>query len=108
MAYVRQNPNAPMYRMKVGTMPDFSGANYEYQDKLIGVQDGVNRLFTLKNRPVKETDKVYKDGMRMKRASSNLFTDGDYFIDYENQEVIFAINQVPQATSIMFAEYKYM
>lgn len=110
MAYVRQHPEYPNYRMKVGIMPDFSGSNYADQEMPKGVMDGINRLFELEHKVLKNSEEVYKDGMRMARASSLALTDGDYYIDYLANPVTltFSNAQVPQPKSIILVGYKYL
>lgn len=112
MAYVRQHPDPKfsMYRMKVGVMPDFSGANFISQEVPEGDMDGVNRNFKLAHRVLKDSEEVFKDGMRMRRSSNTSFTDGDYFIDYSSTPttIIFSDKQVPQPKSTLLVSYKYL
>jgi len=69
MAYVRQNPEFPKFRMKKGIMPDFSGSNVADQEKPTGEMNGLNRVFQTANRPLNLSERVFKDGMMMSRAS---------------------------------------
>jgi hypothetical protein len=108
MAFVRQHPEYPKFRKKVGVMPDFSGANYSDQEKPSGLMNGINRVFTLANLPIKLSEEIYKDGMKMARASSIAMTDGDYFIDYLTATITFADNQIPQEKSVIRVSYKFM
>lgn len=108
MAYVRQHPEFPKFRKKVGVMPDFSGANYADQERPSGIMDGVNREFRTANRPLKLSDELFKDGMKMARASTVAMLDGDYFIDYDTSTITFAANQVPQPKSVIRISYKFM
>lgn len=108
MAYVRQHPDYPKFRMKVGIMPDFSGSKLADQEKPSGVMNGVNKAFVLANRPLKDSERVFKDGMMMSRASSMAMADGDYFLNYEEKTIYFADNQIPQAKSVIRVSYKYM
>lgn len=110
MAYVRQHPDYPKFRVKKGTMPDFSGANYSDQEKPTGVMNGVNRLFTLAHIPIKKSEAVYKDGMKMSRASNAAVTDGDYYLDdtVNPATLTFSSNQIPQDKSVVLVSYKYI
>jgi|GEM_PF-2604277 len=108
MAYVRQHPDYPRFRMKVGSMPDFSGSRYADQEIPMGTMNGVNRVFRLAHLPIRLSERIYKDGMMMARASNQAITDGDYYIDYETGEIIFSVNQTPQPKSVIRVSYKYM
>lgn len=108
MAYVRMHPKSPKFRMKVGTMPDFSGSKLVNQEIPKGLMDGLNRTFSLNQAPLKNSEVVFKDGMKMKRASSALFVDGDYVIDYVTGAITFSTKQVPQGKSIIIVDYKYL
>lgn len=110
MAYVRQHPDYPKFRVKKGVMPDFSGANYSDQEKPAGVMNGINDSFTLAYQPIKFSETVYKDGMFMTRASSLAMTDGDYYLDYSASPAVikFANNQIPQSKSVLRVSYKYL
>jgi hypothetical protein len=101
MAMVRQHPDYPKWRMKVGIMPDFSGSKLANQETPTGVCDGVNKVFTLAHRPLKESEQVIKDGMVMKRGL-------DYTIDYSTGTLTFSDQQIPQARSVIHVTYKYM
>lgn len=109
MALVRNHPNYPNFRMKIGVMPDFSGARWSYQEEPKGDIDGINCTFTLENEPVEKSESVYKDGMLMTRGL-------DYTMDYLNKKIIFTADdeksgirgQVPQPHSIIRVTYKYM
>jgi hypothetical protein len=107
MAYVRQHPDYPKFRKKVGVMPDFSGANIVDQETPSGVMDGVNKVFTLAHLPIQYSERVYKDGMMMARASTMAMTDGDYYIDYTTGTITFSSNQIPQPTSVIRVCYKH-
>lgn len=89
-------------------MPDFSGANFSSQEEPVGVIDGINRQFTLKNRPIAESETITKDGMYMARASSVAFLDGDYFIDADAKTLLFSPTQIPEKDNVIRASYKYM
>lgn len=108
MAFVRQHPDYPKFRMKKGVMPDFSGANYSDQETPSGVMDGVNKLFRLAQKPIKNSEEVFKDGMKMARATTLAMNDGDYFMDYQTGEIIFSSHQVPQPKSVIRVSYKFM
>lgn len=112
MAYVRQHPDPRFakFRVKVGVMPDFSGSEFMDQEVPTGEMDGVNRVFTLSQRPLRFSEEIFKDGMKMKRASNALINDGDYFIDYSKVPVtiVFSEKQTPQPKSVILASYKYM
>lgn len=101
MAMVRQHPDYPKWRMKIGIMPDFSGSKTSSQETPIGVCDGVNKVFKLANKPLKHSEEVVKDGMVMKR-------DSDYTIDYATGTIIFSEHQIPQPKSVIHVTYKYM
>lgn len=121
MAFVRQNPEYPKFRMKIGNIPGLSDLiladpddpNIYLADQETpgGIKDGVNKEFTLANVPFKHTESVYKDGMKMARASSASIEDGDYFINYDNTYVnnivTFSDKQVPQPKSVIRISYKY-
>ncbi len=108
MAYVRQHPEFPLFRIKKGIMPDFSGSQFVDQEVPGGIVNGVNRSFTLNNLPLKNSESIYKDGMKMVRSSSMLFKDGDYYIDYQTGRIVFSETQVPQEKSVIVASYKYL
>lgn len=108
MAYVRQHPDYPKFRKKMGTMPDFSGSNVVDQEKPSGTMNGVNRSFVLAHRPIVSSDTVHKDGMLMARATTSALTDGDYYMDYANNTIIFSNTQIPQTDSVIIASYRYM
>lgn len=108
MAFVRQHPDYPKFRIKVGYMPDFSGSNYEDQEKPAGELNGINKIFFLKNTPVKFSEEVFKDGMKMARATTAAVSDGDYYINYLNGQITFSDEQIPQAKSTLIVGYKYM
>ncbi|MFE9081888.1 hypothetical protein [Bacillus mobilis] len=107
MAFVRQHPDYPKFRKKVGVMPDFSGSKLADQEQLIGAQDGVNRNFRFVHVPLRNSEKIYKNGMRMKRASNEGTLDGDYYINYFTGEILFSSKQVPQPTCVIAVDYKY-
>ncbi len=108
MAYVRQHPEFPQFRIKKGIMPDFSGSQIIDQEFPSGVVNGINKLFQLERPPLKNSESIFKDGMKMVRASSLLFNDGDYYIDYQSGEITFSDRQVPQENSVIVASYKYL
>jgi hypothetical protein len=89
-------------------MPDFSGANFSDQEKPIGTVDGTNRVFTLANVPTKFSEEVFKDGMKMARASTLAMLDGDYYLDYPTATITFSESQIPQTKSVILVSYKYM
>ncbi|OXB94760.1 hypothetical protein [Parageobacillus galactosidasius] len=101
MAMVRQHPDYPKWRMKIGIMPDFSGSKISSQEIPIGVCDGANKVFKLANKPLKHSEEVVKDGMVMKR-------DLDYTIDYATGTITFSDHQIPQPKSVIHVTYKYM
>lgn len=108
MAYVRQHPDYPQFRMKVGVMPDFSGSNQADQEIPTGIMNGVNKAFVLTSRPLTGSEIVFKDGMMMSRASSMAMEDGDYYMNYDEKTIYFSDNQIPQAKSVIRVNYKYM
>jgi hypothetical protein len=101
MAMVRQHPDYPKWRMKIGVMPDFSGSKISYQETPLGSCDGVNKVFQLAKKPLKHSELVVKDGMVMKR-------DLDYMIDYSTGKITFSDQQIPQTKSVVHVTYKYM
>jgi hypothetical protein len=101
MAMVRQHPDYPKWRMKIGVMPDFSGSKVSFQEKPIGNCDGVNKVFRLANKPLKNSEQVVKDGMVMTK-------DLDYTIDYSTGTITFSDYQIPQTKSVIHVTYKYM
>ncbi|UYX56223.1 hypothetical protein M3Y14_33775 (plasmid) [Bacillus thuringiensis] len=107
MAFVRQHPDYPKFRKKVGVMPDFSGSKLADQEQLIGAQNGVNRTFRFAHIPLRNSEKIYKNGMRMKRASNEGTADGDYYINYFTGEILFSPRQVPQPSCVIAVDYKY-
>lgn len=121
MAYVRMHPKFQKFRMKVGVMPDFyvtpdfAGSKIIDQEVPQGVMDGSNKVFTLAQVPIENTDQVFKDGMKMKRAASSSFVDGeyiivdgDYLLDYVTGILRFSPTQIPQSASIILVSYKYL
>lgn len=108
MAYVRQHPEYPKFRVKKGVMPDFSGANVADQEKPTGVMNGINKVFRTLNKPLKLSERVFKDGMMMARSSSLAMTDGDYYMDADSGDITFADNQIPQSKSVIRVSYKFM
>lgn len=110
MAYVKQHPEFTMFRVKKGVMPDFSGANMANQEVPQGIKNGQNRIFTLAHPPIKESEYVYKDGMRMQRASSISVHDGDYYLNFEESpaQLVFSMHQVPQEKSVIVVDYKFL
>ena len=108
MAFVRPHPEYPMFRVKKGSMPDFSGSEESNQEVPSGDQDGQNKEFTTQHRPIKFSEKLYKDGMFMTRATTASVIDGDYFLDYDTSIITFSEHQVPQLNSAIRITYKYM
>lgn len=108
MATVKQHPDYPKYRMKIGVMPDFSGSNYADQESPDGIMDGSNKRFWIDYVPIKNSEIIFKDGMFMSRASTIDCLDGDYYLDRETKTITFADHQVPQQKSVIKISYKYM
>lgn len=109
MAYVRQHPTHTKFRKKIGAMPDFTEANNVSQETPVGVMNGINKEFTLHRRPLKNSETIFKDGMKMKRASTVAFIDGDYIVDYlarPKAVITFSDKQVPQVKSVILADYR--
>lgn len=101
MATIRQHPNFLKFRMKTGILPDFSGANKKNQEIPGGIQNGINRKFTVTSKPIIfESETVIKDGMIMSR---NL----DYTVDLVNGAITFSTDQVPQTKSVIRVSYSY-
>jgi hypothetical protein len=84
--------------MKVGVMADFSGSNQVFQEEPVGVKDGVNRLFNLKNEPMKDTELVFKNGMMMRKG-----TDNDYVLN--GKDILFA--EAPGPFTVIVVNYKF-
>lgn len=110
MAYVRNHPNHiefPNFRMKVGVMPDFSGARTISQEEPIQKPDGVNTHFTIRYVPIDGSEYVYHNGRLMARGK-------DYTINYLNKTISFTpdtedkIGQVPQKKSVLRVTYRTM
>src|SRR5690606_39104342 len=100
MALVRPYPNFPQFRQKLGVMPDFSGSKFSDQEKPVGEQNGINRVFHLLYQPLPESVQVFKDGMLMAK-------DLDYVLDIANKTITFSENQVPQPESVIRVSYKH-
>jgi len=121
MAFVRQHPEYPKFRMKVGNIPGLSDLiladpndpNVYQADQETPFENpnGVRKEFTLANVPFKFSEKIFKDGMMMARATSMALTDGDYFINYDNiylnKVITFSDQQIPQLASVIRVSYKY-
>lgn len=107
MAFVTKATNNEYFRMKVGSMPDFSGSKMIDQETPTGACNGTNTEFNLTNSPIRYSEKIHKDGMLMKRASDKTFNDGDYFIDYQTARLYFSVLQTPQENAVILADYKY-
>jgi hypothetical protein len=99
MAHVTKHPTFPQYRMKVGVMPDFSGANAVMQEEPLGVKDGVNTIFMLAKDPIKNSEMVFKDGMYMRKG-----VDYDYTIN--GREIRF--KEAPEPNATIIVNYKAM
>lgn len=99
MAHVTKHPTYPKYRLKIGQMPDFSGANDIDGEEPFGVKDGVNKVFNLANTPIKNSYKVFRDGMRLRRGA-----DYDYVVN--GKEITFT--EAPPAKSTILVDYKMM
>lgn len=100
MAMVRPYPNFPAFRMKLGVMPDFSGAKFSYNEVPAGEISGTNRMFTLLNQPLPDSLQVFKDGMYMQKGQ-------DYNLDRINRTLTFSVNQIPQEKSTISVSYKH-
>lgn len=108
MAHVRTHEKDSRFRLKVGVMPDFSGANLVIQEDPKGVMDGKNAKFQLTHIPVEDSETVYKDGMRLRRASNDQFTDGDYWLDYKSETFYFSPEHIPTERSVLLVGYRYL
>ena len=106
MAWVRTHPLNSKFRLKMGVMPDFSGASLVKAETPSGAFDGVNRRFTLSKEPVEGSIDIYKDGMRLKPASNELLNDGDYWFDQSNLILWFSQFHIPQTNSVVLADYR--
>lgn len=106
MAWVRTHPLNSKFRLKMGVMPDFSGASLVKAESPMGDKDGENRRFTLGKEPVGGSLDVYKDGMRLKPASNELFEDGDYWFDQDNKILWFSLFHAPQVNSVILIDYR--
>lgn len=100
MAIVRNHPDYPLFRMKLGVMPEFSDSKFMHQEIPEGDMNGANRRFVLKHKPLSDSLEVFKDGMLMAEGL-------DYQISYNTREVIFSANQVPQKKSVIRVSYKH-
>lgn len=107
MAYVTVVPNNDFFRMKIGSMPDFSGSKMVDQEVPKGAYTGLNEEFKLDHAPIRYSEKIHKDGMLLKRASDKTFSDGDYLVDYTTGRLFFSATQLPTIDSVVLAEYKY-
>ncbi len=107
MAYVTKVQGNDFFRMKLGSMPDFSGSKIVDQEVPTGAYTGLNAEFNLAFAPIRYSEKIHKDGMLMKRASDKTFADGDYYVDYSNGRLVFSATQIPQLDSVVLAEYKH-
>lgn len=106
MAWVRTHPQNSKFRLKMGVMPDFSGASLVKAETPTGLLDGDNRRFTLLKEPVEGSLDIYKDGMRLKPASTELFEDGDYWFDEAGKILWFSKYHVPQHNSVILVDYR--
>lgn len=106
MAWVKTHPLNSKFRLKVGVMPDFSGASLVKGETPMGVMDSVNNKFTLLKKPVEGSVDVYKDGMRLKPATNAQFTDGDYWFDHSNQVLWFSKYHLPAAKGVILVDYR--
>ncbi|WP_067924160.1 hypothetical protein [Alicyclobacillus shizuokensis] len=98
MAHVEQHPTYPLFRRKVGVVPDFTGANYIFQEVPTPAPDGVQRTFTLKHQPLPDSEMVFKDGMFMSRGDANDYT-------LTGNQITFA--EPPPFGSVILVNYRY-
>lgn len=108
MAHVRVHHKDNRFRKKVGVMPDFSGASLITQEEPIGALNGKNSTFTLSHIPVEDSEMIYKDGMRLRRATNDQFTDGDYWLDYKSTKFYFSPEHIPTERSVLLVGYRYL
>lgn len=99
MAYVRTHPVYSQYRMKIGVMPDFSGANQVFQEEPIGAKNNENKVFRLRHEPIRDSEMVFKDGMFMRKGA-----DKDYLLN--GKEIIF--KEAPPPNAVIAVNYRYM
>ncbi len=99
MAHVTKHPTAPKYRMKVGAMPDFSGANEVRQEEPIGARDGVNKIFVIAKNITKGTERVYRDGMYIRKGEA---------YDYTMIDKQITFSEPPPVGSTILVDYKFM
>lgn len=110
MAYVRQHPEFSEFRMKVGISQTFLVQCFQ-SEKPKGIMNGTNRVFRLEHQAIRDSEEIFKDGMKMTKASDLTFTDGDYYMDHVSESVTvitFSEKQVPQEKSVLHVTYKYM
>ena len=106
MAWVRTHPLNSKFRLKMGVMPDFSGASLVKAETPVGEMNSENRKFTLLQTPVEDSIDLYKDGMRLRPATSELIEDGDFWYDYTNHVLWFSKYHIPQPTSVILVDYR--
>lgn len=106
MAWVRTHPLNSKFRLKMGVMPDFSGASLVKAETPSGDMNGENRRFTLAKVPVEGSLDIYKDGMRLKPASNEQLLDGDYWFDQGDKILWFSQFHIPQVNSVILVDYR--
>lgn len=98
MAFVLPVDGKQHFRRKQGIMPDFSGATQAYQEVPTGIVDNINQIFKLKNIPIARSEKVYKNGILMRRNTDYLIAD---------DTITFANDQVPQVGCSIAIDYRF-
>ncbi|SFJ62217.1 hypothetical protein SAMN02799624_05214 [Paenibacillus sp. UNC496MF] len=99
MARVKAHDTFPQYRVKVGVMPEFSGARTISQEEPLGAKDTVNKQFVLSWTPIPQSEQVFKDGMFMMRGAAK-----DYVIN--GKTIVFA--EAPSDKAVIAITYRTM
>lgn len=101
MAHVRQVADFPLFRTKIGVMPNFTGSEHVDRETPRGDVNGENKEFSLLHLPINGSEQIFKNGIFMTRET-------DYQIDYKIGAIVFNDDQVPQQNTIIRVAYDYM